>query len=232
VLRRTADGVTLVAGAGGPLGGDDLHLDIDVTAGAALRLGSAAAMIVQPGRARTGEQARAARLTVRADVGAGASLRWEPEPTVVAAGASLEAHARVRCGPGASLVWREILVLGRHDQRGGTVTSTLVVDIDARPLLRQTTNAGPGAPPGWDGPAGFGGHRVLGTMLLLGEVARAVAPRARSGAVPHAVLPLEAGGVLVTALGATTLDVRRILAATLSGPRQVGVGEAVSARQP
>ena len=33
VLRRTGDVVTMVAGAGGPLGGDDLHVDLDVRRG-------------------------------------------------------------------------------------------------------------------------------------------------------------------------------------------------------
>jgi urease accessory protein len=205
----------MVAGAGGPLGGDELHLDIDVAAGAQLRIGSAAAMVVQPGQPGAGDPADVARFTVRAELGAGASLYWEPEPTVVTAGAALESSAHIRCAGDVNLVWREILVRGRLDQLGGTMSSALICDVDERPVLRQTTRVGPGSAPGWDGPAGLAGQRVLGTVLLLGAAAGGIDPIAADGAAPYAVMRLEGGGVLVTALGATTLDVRRALGTAL-----------------
>ena len=48
-LRETPRGVYLVGTAAGPLGGDDLALDIDVGPGACLVIRSAAAMLLLPG---------------------------------------------------------------------------------------------------------------------------------------------------------------------------------------
>lgn len=113
------------------------------------------------------------------------------------------------------MLWRDVLVLGRLDETAGTVRSTVVVDVGGSPLLRQTTSVGADAPPGWAGPAGTGGHRVLGSVLLLGPdapqagPATSQRPAGRAGEV--AVLRPEAGGALVTALGATTLEVTALL---------------------
>ena len=49
MLRRTPDAVYLVGGAAGPIGGDSLELRIDVRAGAALRVRTAAAAVALPG---------------------------------------------------------------------------------------------------------------------------------------------------------------------------------------
>lgn len=209
VLRRTADGVSMVAGAGGPLGGDDLHLDIDVAPGASLNLSSVAAMVVQPAHASAKDSRAVSCVTVDAIVGADARLRWEPEPTVVTTGARAELRSKLSCAAGASVVWCETLVLGRLDEPGGTIKSTLIADVEDQPALRQTLHIGPEGLAGWDGPAGIAAHRVVATVLLLGPAADHVAPAALDGDVPFAVMSLAAGGLLITVLGATTLDVRR-----------------------
>ena len=121
VLRQTgARRVHLVHAAGGPLGGDELGLDVDVGAGAAIAVHSAGATLVQPGAgAAAGVPAR---WTVTARVGAGGRLDWAPEPTVVADGAALESALRGRAGGRGRATLREIVVLGRHGQRGGRYT--------------------------------------------------------------------------------------------------------------
>lgn len=216
-MRRTEEGVTLVAAAGGPLGGDDVALELAVCEGAHLRVGSAAATLVQPGTGMA-----PARIAVTARTAPGAVLRWMPEPTVVAAGAHLEMRTTLRCAPGATVAWREVLVLGRLGEPPGTVTSSVHVDLGAQPVLRQDTRLGPQAAPGWDGAAVAGRHRVLGTLLLLGPagLASPITLAAPAG-TRCAILPLEAGGMLVTALGETTLGVRRLLDAALAA---VGAG--------
>ncbi|MDP1794416.1 MAG: urease accessory protein UreD, partial [Acidimicrobiales bacterium] len=70
-LRDTPDGLYLVASGAGPVGGDDLHLDVDVEHGASLVVRSAAASMVLPGP--TG---RSSSLRVRARVHG--SLQWVP----------------------------------------------------------------------------------------------------------------------------------------------------------
>lgn len=238
VVRWTIDGLTLVAGAGGPLGGDDLGLELVVGDLAHLHVGSAAATVVQPGR-----EGGAALLAVCARVGERACLRWCPEPTVVATGATLESTTTIDCASTSRVTWREVIALGRHEERPGDAISRIEVTVDGVPVLRQETRIGPGAPPGWDGPAVTAGHRVHGTLLLLGPgpddlTASAAAARpAHRGQAPvigvpradpssgcAATLRLTGGGLLVTALGPSTLSVLRALDA--ASANEGGAGSA------
>lgn len=172
VLRHTgAEQVHLVHGAGGPLGGDDFALDLEVAPGGVLRVASAAATVVQPG------QPDVARWAVCAEVGAGGRLTWAPEPTVVCAGAELAARLRVRLAAGAGAVLREIVVLGRHGESGGRYRGSLTVDVDGTPLIAHRTLLD-GTDPALCGPAGTAGARAVGTLLLVGDVPGSVAAAA------------------------------------------------------
>jgi len=204
-LRQTGPGqVTMVGSAGGPLGGDDLRLRIDVGPGACLRVGSAAATVALPGR--SGAPSRF-RLVVR--VGAGGRFEWRPEPIVAAHKAWHEVLAEVLIGAGATAVLREVIVLGRLGEPPGTVRSRLDVAVDDQPLLRQETLVGAGGLPGWAGPAGLLGARVLGARLVAGAAATtgdlpAPTPQRSSSR-------LAGPGLLVTAWGADALDVAALL---------------------
>jgi len=166
VLRQTGTGrVHLVHAAGGPLGGDELGLDVEVGAGAAVAVRSAGATLVQPGaEAGAGVPARWA---VTARVGAGGRLDWAPEPTVVADGAALESVLRVELAAGAGATLREIVVLGRHGQQGGRHTGALEVAVGGVPLLAHSTVLD-GADPALCGPAGTAGARAVGTLVWAG----------------------------------------------------------------
>jgi urease accessory protein len=167
-LRRTraARGgearVTVVGAMSAPLGGDRLRIDVDVAAGARLTVDSAAATVSLPDRER-----RQACYDIRLTVGEDAELRWLPEPVIAARGSDLRMTTRVRLAAGARLVLREELVLGRHGEDPGHLATRLTVDHDGRPLLDQALAFGPGAAPGWDGPAVLGPHRTLGQLLLV-----------------------------------------------------------------
>jgi urease accessory protein len=128
-LRATPDGIYLVGAAAGPLGGDDLALDIDVGPGACLVLRSAAAMVALPGR-RGGPSA----LRITARVGVAGRLDYAPQPTVAAAGCHHGTHASVELGPGAELRWREELVLGRDGEAPGRCASRLDVTLAGAPV--------------------------------------------------------------------------------------------------
>jgi urease accessory protein len=165
VLRRTgAERVHLVHGAGGPLGGDAFALELAVAAGGVLRVGSAGATVVQPGAPGP------ARWTVQAEVGAGAHLAWAPEPSVICDGAELAAELRVRLEAGAGAVLREIVVLGRHGERGGRYRGGFAVDVGGHRLLAHRTVLD-GADPGLCGPGGTAGARAVGTLVLAGAAA-------------------------------------------------------------
>jgi urease accessory protein len=165
VLRPTgAHRIHLVQAAGGPLGGDDLALDVRLGAGCAIQLRSTAATVVQAGRLA----GTAARWAVTASVAQDAVLDWQPEPTVVCDGAQLCSQITVSLQRRACAVLREMVVLGRAGQRGGRFTGELAVDLDGAPLLAHTLLLD-GSDPVLTGPAGTGGARAVGMLAVVGE---------------------------------------------------------------
>jgi urease accessory protein len=219
-LRDTPQGLHLVGSGAGPLGGDDLHLDVRVGAGAELVVRSAAASLVQPGPSGAPSQ-----LVVDVEVGEGGSLRWLAEPAVLVRGCDHRATVRVRLAEGASLLWRDELVLGRHGEGSGSVLQRLSVDVAGQPRLRNDLAVGPRWP-GSQGPAGVDDAGAVGTLVVVGRseaaVGRAVAawvpePRARL-----AWLALGGGGGLVSAVASSPGVLARTLDAVLDHPTPEG----------
>ncbi len=202
-LRRTGPArVHMVASAAGPLGGDRLRLDIDVASGTVLEVRSIASTLVLPGEGRSS-------MTVTARVGERAVLRFAPEPTVVAAGCDHETTVRLDLAPGASVLWREQIVFGRHGERPGRCRTRFDATVGTTPLLRQELVIGD---PAAQGPAVYGTARCVGGTLLVDPAASA-SPAARAVLGDGvAVLGLAAGGVLVTALAPDAATLRERLA--------------------
>ncbi|MFJ3927618.1 urease accessory protein UreD [Streptomyces sp. NPDC090022] len=210
-LRRTrASGpgaaVTLVGAMSAPLGGDRLGVEATVGPGARLTLRSAAATLALPGR-----DGSPAHYETRLDVATDATLRWLPEPLVSVRGSDLRVRTAVRLAPTARLVLREEQVLGRTGEAPGLLRSRLTVTRDGRPLLDQEVACGPGAPGGWDGPAGLAGHRALGQLLVVDPVFEEHPPVAALFGGCAALTPLAGPAVLVTALAADALALRAVL---------------------
>ncbi|MGY4393315.1 urease accessory protein UreD [Streptomyces virginiae] len=211
-LRRTRSssraeaGVMLVGAMSAPLGGDHLTVEATVGPGAHLRLASAAATLALPGR--TGAPARYDVHLILED---GAALRWLPEPLVSVRGSDLRVRTRVRISPTARLVLREEQVLGRTGEVPGLLRSRLAVECGGRPLLDQELACGPGAPGGWDGPAGLAGRRALGQLLVVDPAFAEDAPAAAVLGEFAAVTPLAGPAVLVTVLAGDALRVRELL---------------------
>lgn len=200
VLRSTPDALYLVGGAGGPLGGDVLALDITVGPGAGLTVRTAAASVALPG-------AGPSEVTIRAHVAAGGELRWLPEPVVAADGCVHHMAATVELEEGGVLVWREELILGRHGEAGGSVVTRASVDLGGQPLLRHELALGPLFPPA-AGPAVIAGARAVGSLVLAGLETHV--PAVTLGPTA-AVLPLAGAGVQVVALAAGAVELRRLL---------------------
>lgn len=192
-LRDTPNGLYLVASGAGPIGGDDLHLEVDVGHGAAVVVRSSAASMVLPG-----PSGAASSLRVRATVQG--ALRWAPEPTILVAGCDHRTSSSIELGPDASLWWREVVVLGRHDERSGSLLQRLHVDRAGVPLLRTELPIGPRWP-GAAGPAGTDGARVVTSVLVAGLPA----PTVPAG-VDGAVLQLADDAWLVTSLSQRTMS--------------------------
>jgi urease accessory protein len=203
-LRETPDGVYLVGGAAGPLGGDELLLEIDVEPGATLVVRSAAASIALPGN-RKGPST----VTVDARVGTGATLHWLPEPVIAGRGCDHRIFNRLTLEPGASVLWREELVLGRRGEKTGRVESRIDATVGDRPLLRNLLTVGPGTA-GWDGPAVIGRAGAAGSLLVGGPHFPAEPFPAVFG-TSAAILSLAGPGLLVSALGSDSLELRELL---------------------
>jgi urease accessory protein len=194
-LRQTGPcAVHLVSTAAGPLGGDRLALELDVAPRTTLELGSVASTLVLPG---DGES----EMLVTARVGAGATLRFAPEPTVLAAGCHHRLRVRLTLEPDASVLWREEIVFGRYGEEAGRCHARFdAAFADGRPLLRQEFTVGD---PALDtSPAVFGAARCVGTTFL---TATAGEPLVSEGV---AVLPLATSGTLVSALAGDAVELR------------------------
>ncbi|MEU8434904.1 urease accessory protein UreD [Streptomyces sp. NPDC029216] len=205
-VRPGEAGVMLVGAMSAPLGGDHLTVEAEAGTGTRLALSSAAATLALPGRG--GESAR---YDVRLTLAEESAVRWLPEPLVSVRGSDLRVSTRAELAPSARLILREEQVLGRTGEAPGLLRSRLTVTRGGRPLLDQELSCGPGAPGGWDGPAGIAGHRTLGQLLV-------VDPRFEQDPPPAAVLgefaavtPLAGPAVLVTALAPDALRLRGLL---------------------
>ncbi|PRY46461.1 urease accessory protein UreD [Umezawaea tangerina] len=196
--------VHLVSSVTAPLGGDDLELAVEVGAGAHLVLRGVAATLALPGHLPGGSRAR-----VRIAAGEGASVQYVPEPTVVTGRARHEAELAVELAAGARLRTREVLVLGRADERPGSLVSTVRVRREGGPLLHQSLRIG--VPELDASTAHLAGRRVLGTEVLSwGEDP--------VSAVSHdwwSLVPLARGGSLVTALAGDAVTAQGWLDAAL-----------------
>lgn len=162
------------------LAGDAVRLDVVVGPGIRLELVEPAGTVAFD--MRGGD----ASWDVRLDLAAGATMVWGGEPFVVAAGASVRRSTSVDLGPGARLLVRETLVMGRHGERGGHLEQAWRAHgPDGAPLLVEQTILDERA----DRPGILGGHRAIGTVVALGV---AVDP----DVCPEGRLDLEHGGTV------------------------------------
>ncbi len=123
----------IVGSAASLLEGDELYVSLQIGAGARLTVSSVAAQLAHPcpGGGSTA-------FVVDVDVAEAATLCWQPEPTVVCAEARHRTAASVRLAADARVTWLDEVVLGRsgEDPTAAHLSSTLTVDHDGRPLLR------------------------------------------------------------------------------------------------
>jgi urease accessory protein len=193
--------VHLVGGAAGPLRGDDLHLEIEVEAGAALTIRSVAAQLALPGRGGLPPSV----LRIHAVAGSGATLRWWPEPMIAAAGCDHRTITDVEVADGGRLFWRDDLVCGRHGEPSGSVRTSTTIRYAGRTVYRHDLAVGPDAP-GWSAAAVLGDARAIGTLVAVPGLPGPLPPA--TGQV--AAMPLAGPGVVVTAVGT---DIRAVRAA-------------------
>lgn len=204
-LRETPEGFYVVGSAAGPLGGDDLCLDMTLAEGATLAVRSVAAQMVLPG-----PSPGPSWMHVVVNVGEGATLSWLPEPMILAGRADHRSTIVIQLAATAQLVWREEIVSGRDGEAGGSLWQRLRIDRGGRPLFRNDLALGPYWP-GSDGPAGTGGARVVGTLLVVGPAATRVKELDDHPDVRAARCQLADEAVVVQALGESREAVHQLL---------------------
>lgn len=141
------------------LAGDAIEIEIFVGPGARLELLEPAGTVAY---AMNGCHAS---WNVTIELAAAASLVWAGEPFVVAEGASVHRSTTIRLDAGASMAWRETLVLGRHGERPGSLCQEVTVSGHGDvPVLHE------GLALGLDSsPLLLGGARAIGSVLVLGQ---------------------------------------------------------------
>jgi urease accessory protein len=211
VLRETHDALYVVGGAGGPLGGDEVELCLDVEPGASLRVCSAAATLAQPGPHGGCSMMRTCRR-----VGEGATLTWQPEPLVSVRGSHHVIETAVDLAPGAFLELVEELVLGRWGEESGRVTSRLRVARCGHPVLVHDLDTG-GDAIGWSSAAVVGDARAVHTAVRCGAPAGPLRTHL-DGSTRAASFPVATDATLVVAL-ARTLTQARTAAEAVRAPR-------------
>lgn len=97
-------------------------------------------------------------------IAAGGTLLWSGLPFVVTDGADVERRSSLALGAGARAVIRETLVLGRHGEHGGRLTSELAVTDHEGPILIERLHADGSVPE----PGVLGANRVIDSVLAVG----------------------------------------------------------------
>lgn len=187
--RQTGpDTVHLIGTAATPLGGDTITVRIFVAAGAHLEVRSVAASLAMPG----GQQ-RHSSAQWHLEVGAGASLIFDPEPMVVVSDASHSVVNTIALQPDSTLWLRERTQIGRFEEASGKWTSAMRCDVGDRPLLRHRVELGDGSI----------SHDALSAPMSMSSTLQYPDDRAsevdlRGGSVR---LALAGGGSLTTSVG-------------------------------
>ena len=187
------DGETLwlVGSAATPVGDDEITLDLQVGDGVRAMVRSVAATLVYAAR---GE---GTTMTTRLHVAPGASLVWRPEPVIVTARARHRATLVADVAAGGALVADEVVVLGRSGEEAGRYSSTTDLRRAGVPISLTSFDT---ATPGWSGPGGTAGARVVGTRLVLYRVDAEDDGGASGVDATTVVLRPEHGGALATTL--------------------------------
>jgi len=213
-VRQCGPGhVRLVGSAAGPIGGDELRLDLAVGPGASLAMATVAASMVHPSPVPA-----VSSMTISATVAG--DLRWTPEPMVLVRGCDHRVELSISLAPEATLLWAEEVMLGRWCEPSGSLFQRLRVDRAGRPLIRNDLALGPRWP-GSSGPAGVGDSLAVATVIVVGPAARQLELPELAG-VRSAVLRLAEDAAVVSAVADRPGQCRALLTPLLT--RVIGMG--------
>lgn len=197
--------VALASGTAGPLGGDEYGLEVRVGAGSTLVLTEASAMLVLPGLG--GGQST---MTVKVTVEHGATFVWWAEPIIAASRCNHRHKVEIELAGTARLVMREEILLGRHGEDPGDLSSRLRITRDTRPLYDQQVEFGPSYD-GWRGAAVLGGNSAVGSVIAVDPDWETTPPECDPFDRNAALTPLAGPGVCISAVAPDSLALRGLL---------------------
>ena len=160
---------------GGIAGGD--RLDIAATVGA-----NAWAQLTSPGAAKWYRAKGPAYQQLELKVGAGATLEWLPQETIVYCGAQAELSTRIDLEGDARLCYWDIVALGRPASGERFNTGHFQAHMDIRrdgQLLWHERQRITGSDGLLDSPIGLAGQSVFATLLISGEIDNELLERCR-----------------------------------------------------
>lgn len=159
VLRHDSGGaeVALIATTATLLGGDALHLTVEVGPGLRLDLRDVAGTVAYHGRGL------GCVVDVSLRVHEGATLTWACEPLVVTDGAEVTRHLRVDTADDGRLLLHDQVSLGRSGQEGGRLDCHTTMTYAGRPALVEHLEVRSGL-----GPGALGTARVVDSVTAIG----------------------------------------------------------------
>ncbi|WP_251038986.1 urease accessory protein UreD [Agromyces sp. ISL-38] len=160
LVGRTSGTAHVALSAAGMLllGGDLVHVEVDVGPDCTLELEDVGGMVAY--RAPRS----ASQLTLVARVGSGGTLLWRALPLVVAAGARVERRTQIDLDQGGCAVIRETIVLGREGETAGSLTSHISITDPDGPVLNEDLDVDGSFPE----PGILGSARVLDAVVAVG----------------------------------------------------------------
>ncbi len=137
-VRQSGGRILLASSAAAPVGGDELHLGIELGPHARASVGSVAASMTWPGP----DDAPSSTITT-CTVGEGAHLDLWMEPTISVVNSRHRAATTVRLNGTATCCVVEEMVLGRTDEPSGHLEVSLRVERDGLPVVHHDETFGP-----------------------------------------------------------------------------------------
>jgi urease accessory protein len=152
--------------AGGLTGGDRMDLEVALGDGAEATLTTAAAEKIY--RARDGESSE---IGVKLAVGAGASLAWLPQATILFDGSRLDRHTEVQLDGDATFLAVEWLIFGRQamgeDVHHGACRDAWRIRREGELVFADTFRVGGAVAATLDRPATLAGARAMAMLIYV-----------------------------------------------------------------
>jgi urease accessory protein len=164
LVGRTSSTAHVALSAAGMLllGGDLVHVEVDVGPDCTLELEDVGGMVAY--RAPRSAPRSPSQWTLDVRVRSGGTLLWRALPLVVAEGARVERRTEIDLDKGGCAVIRETMVLGRQGETGGNLKSHVSITDPDGPVLNEDLDVDGSIPE----PGILGSARVLDAVIAVG----------------------------------------------------------------